>query len=90
MRYLFISFIRKPNGQIDEVVSIGKRIKDSDLTNNNVIIDFGENKIVKCVVEGKTHDTTFDKMRAYYNKIYPNLIAQLEKEGPISIKQKTK
>lgn len=90
MRYLFISFVRKPNGQIDEIVSIGKRIRDSDLTNNNVIMDFGENKVIKCVVEGKTHETTFDKMRVYYNKIYPNLIAQLEKEGPISIKQKTK
>lgn len=90
MRYLFLSFIRKPNGQIDESVSVGKRVRDSDLTNANVIIDFADKKVVKCVIEGKTHDTTFERMRDYYNKIYPNLISQLEKEAPITAKQKTK
>jgi hypothetical protein len=90
MRYLFLSFIRKPNGQIDESVSVGKRVRDSDITNANVIIDFADKKVVKCVIEGKTHDTTFERMRDYYNKIYPNLISQLEKEAPITAKQKTK
>lgn len=88
MRYLFISFVRKASGQIDEIVSVGKRVRDSDRANFNVILDFGENKVIKCVIESKNHDTTFEQMRKYYYKIYPNLIAQLEKEGPISVKQK--
>jgi hypothetical protein len=50
----------------------------------NVILDFATNKIVKCVIEGKNHDTTFEKMRDYYEKIYPNLIQQLEREAPIT------
>ena len=74
MRYLFLSFIRKPNGQIDESVSVGKRVRDSDITNANVIIDFADKKVVKCVIEGKTHDTTFERMRDYYNKIYQNIL----------------
>jgi hypothetical protein len=86
MRYLFLSFIRKPNGQIDETVTIGKRIRTSDRNSSNVILDFAEKKVEKCVIEGKVHETTFEQMRDYYKKIYPALIFQLEKEAPITAK----
>ena len=84
MRYLVVSFWRKRAGQIDEVVSLNKLVRNSDMKDANVILDFATNKIVKCVIEGKNHDTTFEKMRDYYAKIYPNLIQQLEKEAPIT------
>jgi len=82
--------MRKPGGQIDEQVSISKRVKNSDLNSVNVIIDYAEKKILKCVIEGKVHDTDFDRMNDYYKKIYPNLIKQLEKEAPIEVKEKQK
>jgi len=88
MRYLMISFFRKVGGQIDEAVSVSKRVRTSDTMNANIIMDFAEKKVLKCVIEGKVHDTTFEKMREYYNKIYPQLIQQLEKEAPITVKQK--
>ena len=78
MRYLLIQFIRKPNGQIDEHVKVAK----------NVILDFGTSSVVKCVIEGGNHDTTFDQMCSYYKRIYPALIEQLEKEAPIETKTK--
>lgn len=90
MRYLFVQFIRRPGGQIDERVSVGKRIRDSDITGSNVIMDFAETKVVKCVVEGKVHDTSFDMMKQYYKKIYPNLIDQLDKEAAMTAKKKVK
>jgi len=90
MRYFLISFFRKSGGQIDEAVSVSKRVRTSDTMNANIIMDFAEKKVVKCVIEGKIHDTTFELMREYYAKIYPNLINQLEKEAPITAKQKTK
>ena len=83
MRYLLVSFLRRKAGQIDEMVSVTKRVRNSDMESTNVILDFAEKKIVKCLIEGKNHDTTFDKMREYYNRIYPNLIQQLEREAPI-------
>jgi hypothetical protein len=83
MRYLLVSFLRKRAGQIDEMVSVTKRVRTSDMENNNVILDFAEKKVVKCLIEGKEHDTTFDKMRDYYNRVYPNLVGQLEKEAGI-------
>lgn len=83
MRYLLISFLRKRAGQIDEMVSVSKRVRTSDMTNANVILDFADKKVIKCIIEGQNHDTTFEKMRDYYNRIYPNLIEQLEREAHI-------
>ena len=84
MRYLLISFLRRRGGQIDEMVSTAKRVRTSDIENANVILDFADNKVVKCLIEGKPHPTDFDKMRDYYNRVYPNLIEQLEREASIT------
>jgi hypothetical protein len=84
MRYLIISFLRRRGGQIDEMVSTAKRVRTSDMDNANVILDFADNKVVKCLIEGKPHPTDFDKMRDYYNRVYPNLIEQLEREASIT------
>jgi hypothetical protein len=84
MRYLIISFLRRRGGQIDEMVSTAKRVRTSDIENANVILDFADNKVVKCLIEGKPHPTDFDKMRDYYNRVYPNLIEQLEREAAIT------
>lgn len=84
MRYLLISFWRKVGGQIDEVVSVSKRVRTSDMNTCNVIMDFADQKVLKSVIEGKPHDTTFEKLREYYARIYPNLVEQLEKEAKIT------
>ena len=81
MRYLLIVFVRKPNGQIDEQVSISKRVRPSDIQTCNVILDFAKKKIDKCIVEGKVVDTDWDRMIEYYKRIYPTLIDQLEKNN---------
>jgi len=88
LRYLLITFLRKPGGQIDEQVAVGKRIKPADLQTCNVIIDYADKKVVKCVVEGKMVDTDFERMDAYYKQVYPNLIGQLEKEASITKQEK--
>jgi hypothetical protein len=79
--------MRKPGGQIDEQVAVGKKVKQSDLQTCNVIVDYAEKKVVKCVVEGKVVDTDFERMDAYYKQVYPNLIGQLEKEAGITAKE---
>lgn len=76
--------MRKPGGQIDEQVAVGKKVKPADLQTCNVIIDYAEKKVVKCVVEGKVVDTDFERMDTYYKQVYPNLIGQLEKEATIT------
>ena len=81
MRYLLIVFVRKPNGQIDEQVSISKRVRTSDLQSCNVILDFGKKKVQKCVIEGKVVDTDWYKLIEYYKRVYPALVDQLEKNN---------
>ena len=88
MRYLLITFFRKPGGQIDEQVSVSKKVKPTDQQMCNVILDYADKKVVKCVIEGKVVETDWDKMHTYYQKIYPNLIEQLEKEAPITANTK--
>jgi len=85
-----IQFIRKPGGQIDELVNVSRKIKNSDITTKNVILDYAEQKVEKCVIEGNNHDTSFEKMNEYYKRVYPTLIEQLEKEAPIEKANKRK
>ena len=84
MRYLLITFMRKPGGQIDEMVAVSKKVKPADLQTCNVIIDYSKKKVDKCVIEGKVVETDFEKMNEYYKKVYTNLIEQLEKEAEIT------
>lgn len=86
MRYLLITFYRKPGGQIDEQARFVKRVKTSDITTSNIIMDYGLKKVDKCVIEGNKLDRTFEQLNEYYKKIYPAMIATLEKEGPTLIK----
>ena len=83
MRYITITFVRRRGGQIDELVATSKRVRTSDMEDANVILDFADKKILKCVIEGKNHESTFEKMRDYYARVYPNLVDQLERESGI-------
>lgn len=79
MRYLMVTYFRKPGGQIDEQIGFSKTLKTADLQTCNVIMDYKDQKIVKCVIEGKIHPTDFSKLNDYYIQIYPSLIQQLIK-----------
>jgi len=81
MRYLLITYARKPNGQIDEQVAVSKKVRNSDIQTCNVIIDYFKQKLDKCVIEGKIVDTDFERMNEYYKRVYPALIDQLEKNN---------
>ena len=84
MRYLLIQYLRKPNGQIDEQVTVSKKIKTTDLQMCNVIMDYASKKIEKCIIEGKKVDADWDRMNDYYKNIYPALVDQLEKNNTVN------
>lgn len=86
MRYLLITFYRKPGGQIDEQARFVKRVRTSDTSMSNIILDYAQRTVEKCVVEGRKLDKSFDELNQYYKKIYPAMIGQLEKEGPSYLK----
>lgn len=84
MRYLLIQYLRKPNGQIDEQVTVSKKIKTTDLQLCNVIMDYAAKKIEKCIIEGKKVDAEWNKLNDYYKNIYPALVDQLEKNNTVN------
>lgn len=79
MRYLIITYLRKPDGKIDEQVEISKNVKDRDLQTANIIMDFAEKKIIKSIIQGQRIDTDWDKLLEHYRQVYPDYIDQLEK-----------
>ena len=81
MRYLLVTYIRKADGQIDEAVTLSKKIKTSDHQTVNVILDYAEKRVVKCVIEGRVVDTDWEKLSGYYAQIYPAIDRQLNREA---------
>lgn len=91
MRYLLITFYRKPGGQIDEQAKFVKRVRTSDISTSNIIMDYGLRKVDKCVVEGRKLEKSFDDLNEYYKRIYPAMVQTLEKDGPnlVRLSEKT-
>ena len=81
MRYLFITYVKKPDGKIDEMMNLGKKIRKIDSQTVNVILDFKERKVEKCIIDGERIDTDFDKLFIYYKDIYPSIVERLSQEN---------
>lgn len=79
MRYILITYLRKAGGKIDEQVEVTRNLREKDLTTCNVILDFKEQKVTKCVVEGQVLTKDWNQLRDYYSKIYPDVIENIEK-----------
>ena len=78
MRYFLITFKRKAGGQIDEEASVVKNLRTSDIQTCNIILDFKEKSVDRCLIEGKKLDTDWNTIVEYYKKVYPNIIENLE------------
>jgi hypothetical protein len=79
MRYLVITYLRKPDGKIDEQVEITKNLKERDISTANLILDFKEKNVQKSTIQGQVIDTDWDTIVAHYKQIYPDYIEELEK-----------
>lgn len=76
------NFSDDPNNYMaDEVVSITRKIRDSDLKKCNVILDVKNKVVVKCrdfQLDGKVvKEPNFDKLMEHFQEMYPTQIAKL-------------
>jgi hypothetical protein len=78
MRYFLVTYVRKPDGKIDEQVEISKNLKERDLTQCNIILDFKEKNVQKNVIQGQVMNLPWDTLIEYYKKVYPDHIEKLE------------
>jgi hypothetical protein len=78
MRYFLVTYVRKPDGKIDEQVEISKNLKERDITYCNIILDFKEKKVQKNVIQGQVMNLPWETLIEYYKKVYPDHIEKLE------------
>ena len=81
MRYLLLSYYRKANGQIDEVVAVSKNLKARDYQTCAVILDFKQLKVVQASLDGKVVPKDFNKITEYYYQYHKNTIDRLFAEN---------
>ena len=77
MRYLMLTYYTKPSGQIDEVMTVSKKIKSRDWQTANVILDFKEQQVLAASVRGMTATRDWDTVVSYYYKHYAATIERM-------------
>jgi hypothetical protein len=85
MRYLILTYYRKADGRIDEVMAVAKNIKNRDLSTANVILDFKKLDVVKCSMGGVNVPRDFNRIVEYYMQHYENIITRLFAENGYEI-----
>ena len=81
MRYLLLTYYKKPNGQIDEVMAVSKNLKKRDHQTCNVILDFKTLQVVKASMRDTQVPKDFDRIAGYYHQHYASTIERLFKEN---------
>ena len=87
MRYLILTYYKKPTGQIDEVMAVAKNLKTRDHATANVILDFKKLEVVKCSMGGVQVPRDFNKIVEYYMQHYENIITRLFAENGYEIEK---
>jgi hypothetical protein len=81
MRYLLLTYYTKPNGQIDEVMTVTKKLRTRDWQTANVILDFKECKVLAASVKGMIATRDWDTIVSYYYRHYAHTIERLFQEN---------
>jgi hypothetical protein len=85
MRYLILTYVKRPNGQIDEQMEVSRRVRIRDHQMANVILDFKELKVLKCSMGGVQVPRDFNRIVEYYMKHYESTITRLFQENGYEI-----
>lgn len=90
MRYLLLTYVTRPSGKIDEVMTIARKIKSRDWQTANVILDFKDQKVLTCSVGGISASKDWDTIVGYYYQHYVATIERLFQENGHVLDIKTK
>lgn len=89
MRYMILTYYKKANGQIDEVVAVSKKIKKSDVQTASIILDFQNRVVVMATMKDAKISKDWDTITEYYYKHYPAVIERLYNENGYEIEKQT-
>ena len=90
MRYLILTYYKKSNGQVDEVMAVAKNLKLRDHQTANVILDFKKLEVVKCSMGGVQVPRDFDRIVDYYMEHYESTITRLFNENGYTVEYRKK
>ena len=90
MRYLILTYYRKPTGKVDEVMTVARNLKPRDHATANVIIDFRTLSVVKCSMGGVNVPRDFDRIVEYYMEHYESTITRLFNENGYTVEYRKK
>jgi hypothetical protein len=65
-RYMLVTYIKKPNGQWDEITEFKRNIRTTHMQTAKVILDFKEKK---CVKNGLNPEAGYDDMIEFYKRV---------------------
>ena len=77
MRYLIVRYLRQPSGQMNEEVSVARRLRTRDLQTAAVILDFKELRVIMASLDGNTVPRNFDRICQFYRQHYRATVDQL-------------
>jgi len=77
MRYFAITFVKRPNGKVDEATQTLNKLRNKDLLEANVILDFKNETIIKCRMTEGNIPVDWNTVVGYYSKHYGDTFAQL-------------
>lgn len=87
MRYMIITYYKKPTGQMDEVMTIASNVKNRDVQTASVILDFKKLAVVKCSMNGTNVPRDWTKIMSYFYQHYKATIDRLLLENGYEIRE---
>lgn len=81
MRYFIVTYLRKPNGQIDEQIEVTKNIRRTHIQCASVIMDFRLRQVEKAVIDGEAKPRDWDRFLTYFITHYESTIKRLAQEN---------
>lgn len=85
MRYFIVKYVQRMvrkgprmEPQMDEQVSISKKLKRSDIQTAAVVLDFQARKVEQASMNGVIVPRDFQKIRDFYHQHYKKIIEDLE------------
>ena len=86
MRYMTLTYFKRASGKIDEVMAVANRVKSRDLQTASIILDFRDQVVLKCVIDGKSMPKEWDTIVSYYYEHYKAIMERLFKENGHELK----
>jgi hypothetical protein len=83
---MIIHYMQKPTGQMDEVVSVARHVKPRDLQCAAVILDFKQQQVIKCSMQGTVVPKDWNRILAFYYQYYKNVMDGLAKDNNLEIR----